>query len=131
MAAPPIVVAATTPAAAAAAVNAASAASTIVHGKYIAGAALAVGLIAILLSLRRQNRIANGYALTDLLLGDDGKASKAAHVMFGSFFLTSWVVVYAALMGKLSDLMFGAYLAAWVTPAVTKLIMGSPRTTST
>jgi hypothetical protein len=97
------------------------------HGRLIAGIALAIGLTAILLSLRRQNRIANGYSLTDLLLGDDGKASKGAHVMFGSFFITSWIVVYAALSSKLSDLMFGAYLAAWVTPAVTKLIMGSPK----
>ncbi len=129
---PPPVVVAATPAAATAAVNAAAAVSTIAHGRWIAGAALALGLIAILISLRRRTQQAgNGYALGDLLMGDDGKASKAAHVMFGSFFITSWIVVYAALSGKLSDLMFGAYLAAWVTPAVTKLIMGTPRTTST
>lgn len=125
---PPPVVVASTPDAAAAAVTAAATASTLSHGRIIAGIALAIGLVAILVSLRRQNRIAtNGYSLTDLLLGDDGKASKGAHVMFGAFFITSWVVVYAALSSKLSDLMFGAYLAAWVTPAVTKLIMGNPK----
>lgn len=129
---PSVVVAASTPDAAVAAVNAASAASTLIHGRVIAGIALAIGLIAIWLSLRRQDKVsANGYSLVDLLLGDDGRASKAAHVMFGAFFLTSWVVVYAALTSKLSDVMFGAYLAAWVAPAVTKLIVGSPKPPAT
>lgn len=122
---PPVVVSAETPAAAAAAVQAVAAAHTISTGRLIAGAVLAVGVLAVLISLRRTNKKeGNGYRLTDLLLGDDGKASPSRHVLFGSFFITSWVVVYAALAGKLSDLMFGAYLAGWVTPAVTKLIVG-------
>ncbi len=131
MTTPPVVVA-TTPDAAVAAVNAAATVSTIFHGRLIAGLALALGLLAVVISLRRRSKVSgNGYSLGDLLMGDDGKASKAAHVMFGSFFITSWIVVYAALSGKLSDLMFGAYLAAWVTPAVTKLIMGSPKPSAT
>lgn len=106
--------------------------STIIHGRWIAGLALAVGLIAIILSLRKQaSKQANGYVIADLLMGDDGKASKAAHVMFGAFFITSWVIVYEALTGKLDPLVFGAYIAAWVAPAVTKLIVGNPKTSPT
>lgn len=92
------------------------------NGRYLAAFVLAIGLLVIFISLRRQSRAPNAYAFTDLLLGDDGKASKSAHVLFGSFFITSWVVVWGALSGHLTDVEFSAYLAAWVAPAVTVLI---------
>jgi hypothetical protein len=134
---PTVVVAAATPDAATAAVKAAAvvnaaATNTMIHGRFIAGIALALGLIGIFISLRRQNKKrGNSYEIADLLIGGDGKASKAAHVMFGAFFLTSWAVVYLALTGKLTDVMFAAYLAAWVSPAVTKLIVGEPKPPAT
>jgi len=63
--------------------------------------------------------------LDDLLLGDDGKMSKSAAVMFGSFVLTSWVIVFLTMTDKLDSVYFAAYIAAWVIPAVTRLIKGN------
>lgn len=63
--------------------------------------------------------------IDDLFLGDDGKMSKAATVMLGSFALTTWVIVYLAITGRLNEGYFAAYLAAWVAPAVAKLIKGN------
>ncbi len=61
----------------------------------------------------------------DLILGDDGKLSKGACVMLGAFALTSWMMVHLTITGKLTEGYLGIYVAAWITPAVTKLIKGS------
>lgn len=94
------------------------------HANLLAAAVLAAGIALVMVSLARRSRASgNGYELGDLLLGDDGRASKAAHVMFGSFFLTSWIMVQLTLSGRLTDGELAAYLLAWVTPAVTRLIV--------
>ncbi len=62
--------------------------------------------------------------LDDLLLGDDGRLSKAAVVLLGSFLLTTWVIIHLTLTDKLTEAYLGAYMAAWVIPTVTKLIKG-------
>ena len=83
---------------------------------------LAIAIVA--LSIARANRSpTNPISLVDLLLGADGRLSKAACVMFGAFLLTSWVIVLQTSRGTLSDLTFGAYLGAWVAPTVTALIV--------
>lgn len=70
--------------------------------------------------------------LDDLLIDDvTGKISKAAAVMMGSFGVTSWIVVYQALIDKLSDATFAAYIGAWVIPAVTKLVANRPQSPQT
>lgn len=87
---------------------------------------LLVGLMAILWALeRRSNSAISLIHLDDLLLGEDGKASKAAAVMGGSFLVTSWVVVWQTVNGTLSDLTFASYIAAWVVPTVTKILKGT------
>jgi hypothetical protein len=86
---------------------------------------LAVIALLVVVSLNRRNRNPESkICLDDLLVGEDGKASRAAFVMGGSFLLTSWVIIYQTINGTLTDLTFGAYLTAWVIPAVTKLIKG-------
>ena len=60
----------------------------------------------------------------DLLLGDDDKLSKAACVMLGAFVLTSWMMVQLTMTGKLTEGFLGIYVAAWITPAVAKLMKG-------
>lgn len=78
--------------------------------------------------IRKSNSEHSQLNLEDLLLGDDGKMSKAAAVMLGAFALTSWVIVYLALQSKLTEGYFAAYLAAWVAPTVTRLIViGKPQ----
>lgn len=63
--------------------------------------------------------------MTDLLLGDDGKMSRSAFVLLASFGVTTWGMVYMWLNEKMTEGYFAAYLAAWVAPAVTKLIVNS------
>lgn len=85
--------------------------------------ALLVALLALLLWLYRRDRaVASALQLDDFLLGDDGKASKSALVMYVALAVSSYVVVLYTVRGTLTDLLFGAYLAAWVAPTVTKLI---------
>jgi hypothetical protein len=86
---------------------------------------LGVGLILILWGLHRRSKSAmSKISLDDLLIGEDGKISKAAAVMTGSFVLTSWVVVFQTLNKSLSDATFGLYIGTWVVPVVTKLLKG-------
>lgn len=73
--------------------------------------------------IKRDQSDASQLNFDDLLIGEDGKISKAAAVMLGAFSCTTWVIVYLALMGKMDVSYFAAYLAAWVTPTVTKLIV--------
>jgi hypothetical protein len=93
---------------------------------------LAISIVAILWLLERRNKsAASKIHLDDLLIGQDGKASKAAFVMGGSFIVTTWVIIFQTLNKTLTDTTFAAYVGAWVLPAVTALIKGgSPNATS-
>lgn len=73
--------------------------------------------------IRRDRAAASQINLEDWLLGDDGRLSKAAGVMMGAFVTTTWVVLFQAYKGQLTDTIFGAYIAAWVAPTVTRLIV--------
>jgi hypothetical protein len=86
---------------------------------------LALAVVLIWLLLQRRNKNAESrISLDDLLLGDDGKMSKSAAVMFGAFALTTWTIIYLTLNEKLTEGYFGAYIAAWVAPAVSRIIKG-------
>src|SRR5262245_36512088 len=87
-------------------------------------ALLGVLLVLVVVTLRRRDRASDSpIKLEDLLLGEDGRISKAAAVMMGAFALTSWAIAYLAVNDKLTEGYFGAYLAAWVAPTVTRLIV--------
>lgn len=90
--------------------------------EHIMFAIFAVGVLAILWSLERKSKSHTSHFNFDDLLTEDGKTSKAACVMFGSFAVTTWVLVYLTINAKLTELIFGAYLTAWVAPVVTKII---------
>lgn len=95
------------------------------HSRLILAIVLLAALVAVVTSLIHRDRsTVSPFKLDDLLLGDDGKASKAAMVMFGSFLVTSWIVIDLALRDKLTEGYFSMYLAGWVAPAVVKLIKG-------
>lgn len=93
---------------------------------------LALIVVALLITwglYRRHKLIDSKLDLDDLLLGEDGKLSKAAAVMMGAFGVTSWLVVYLALQGKMTEGYLAGYLAAWVAPTVTRLITNRPSVT--
>ena|SRR5271170_4761893 len=86
---------------------------------------LALTVLSIIFTLVRKSRShVSRVQIDDLLLGEDGKISRAACVLLGSFLLTSWGMVFMWLNEKMTEGYFAAYLAAWVAPAVTKLIKG-------
>ena len=96
-------------------------------GRLVMYGILAIAVLLALLSLLRHNRMADSpISLPDLLLGEDGRISKGAVVMLGAFGLTSWVIAYQTMTDKLSDVIFGLYIAAWITPTVARLITGTP-----
>jgi hypothetical protein len=66
------------------------------------------------------------FKVSDLLIGDDSKASKAAFVMYVALGFTSWVLVYVTLnRPDLLTAIFIAYTGVWATPAVTALIVNA------
>lgn len=94
---------------------------------------LAILLIVFMVSLVRRARCASSrISLDDLLIGEDGRLSKAAAVMMGAFAMTTWLIVYLALTGKITEGYFTAYLGAWVAPTVARVIFGksAPSTSS-
>jgi hypothetical protein len=98
--------------------------TVIPHFKILAALALLLALLLVWRALRnRELSSASKLNLDDLLLDPlTGKISKAAAVLMGSFALSSWVIVYVTLEGKLTDVLFAAYMAVFATPAVVKII---------
>jgi hypothetical protein len=85
-------------------------------------AVLAIVLLALLFTLLRSDRSScSKIDLEDLLLGADGKLSRGAAVLLGSFLMTTWVIVYLTYTGKLTEGYFTAYLATWVAPTIALL----------
>jgi len=84
-----------------------------------------VVMVALLLFglLRRSKMINSAIDIDDLLLGEDGKISKAAAVMMGSFIVTSWIMAKLTLTEHMTEGYFMAYVGAWIVPSVTKLIV--------
>lgn len=90
----------------------------------IALLAVAVALVTIL--VRRMHNLRSNINLDDLLIDPaTNRISKAAVVLMASFVLASWVIIYLTLTGKFDDTAFAAYLAAFATPAVVKIITDS------
>ena len=93
----------------------------------IAVAVLALLVLMVVRTLLGRDRNAgSAINLDDLLLGDDGRISKAAVVMLGAFGLTTWMMAYLTLGGKMSEGYLSIYAAAWITPTVVKLITNRP-----
>ncbi|MEY4761266.1 MAG: hypothetical protein RLZZ200_1122 [Pseudomonadota bacterium] len=84
---------------------------------------LAGVVLLIIATLFLRSRSAHSkLSLDDLLLGDDGRLSKAAAVMIGAFGLTTWLMVYLALQGKMTEGYLAIYVASWITPTVAVII---------
>ncbi len=61
--------------------------------------------------------------LDDLLIGEDGKLSKAAAVMMGAFAMTTWMMVFLTVAEKMTEGYLAIYGGLWVGPTVTALIV--------
>lgn len=87
------------------------------------GLLLVAGLLSLFWLVSRNMNRRSRIDLDDLIVGDDGKASKAAFVMFGALGVTSWIVITMTHDKTMTGEIFAAYIAGWVAPAVTKLIV--------
>jgi hypothetical protein len=70
------------------------------------------------------------FDLKDLLM-ENGRVSKIAVAFLVTLFTSSWYVVYGTLNKQLTDIAFGAYLAAWVAPIVAHIIKGGESSSTT
>ena len=90
--------------------------------KYVIGAVAAVLVILATLAIRRwQLMEASPFDVQDLFL-ENGKASRGAVVLLGAFAVTTWMFVYYAWTGKMTEGYFQAYCLAWVAPIIARVI---------
>jgi len=91
-----------------------------------ADAALLILAMVVAWSLYRAHRDkGTTFDLLDLLV-ENGRVSKLACVFLGSFGVSSWIMIRVTLDGKMNELMFGAYAAAWIAPIIAKLFSTAP-----
>lgn len=60
------------------------------------------------------------FNLLDLLI-ENGRVSRLAVAFMATLVVSSWVVIKLTIENKLSDVIFGGYLTAWVAPIIAKL----------
>jgi hypothetical protein len=85
-----------------------------------------IGIVAAVVTIliRKSRDRHSKINLEDLLLDEYGKLSPSRCVLIGSFVLTSWGMMFMWLNSKMTEGYFGAYLAAWVIPAVSVVMKG-------
>ena len=87
-------------------------------------AALLIMALVIAWSFYRAHRSDTGifakFNLLDLLM-ENGRVSRIAFAFMATLVVTSWVIIRLTISGKLTDVIFGAYLTAWVAPIVAKM----------
>lgn len=74
--------------------------------------------------LRSTKDVRSNINVEDYLLGDDGKVSRAAAFAIGSFFLTTWMLIYMTINGTITEGYYNGFLLAWVAPTLAKILRG-------
>lgn len=87
------------------------------------GVLAAVALL-VLISFWRAHRDALAQFNAFDLIMENGRASKIAVAFMLVLGVSTWVIVLLAIRDKLSEGMFGLWLAAWTGPLVAKVIFG-------
>lgn len=97
-------------------------------------AILGVATLLVLVSFWRAHRDALAKFNAFDLIMENGRVSKIAVAFMIVLGVSTWVIVLLAIRDKLTEGIFAAWLAAWVTPLVAKVVFGKndmPSTTST
>lgn len=91
--------------------------------KYATVIPLIVACLIVLQWLRRSHADAtSSLRLEDFLLGPNGKPDKLFALAYPALLVSSWVIVVMAMRSTLTDIIFGAYLTAWVVPVLGALV---------
>lgn len=85
-------------------------------------ALLVFGLVVYRSLMRSDTNPGSRINLEDLLLGDDGRASKVAFAFWVALAVTTWLMIFLAYRDKMSEGYFLAYGGMWVFPLVAKLV---------
>ncbi len=85
---------------------------------------LAAVTLLVLLSIWRAHRDALAQFNAFDLIMENGRASKIAVAFMLVLGVSTWVIVLLAIRDKLTEGMFGLWLAAWTGPLVAKVIFG-------
>jgi hypothetical protein len=90
------------------------------------GLVAAAVLLAIVVTMRRwSGALDNPFNVRDLVM-ENGRASRGAVVLLGSFAATTWFFVYYTLTGRMTEGYFGLYSVAWIAPTVARMITSPP-----
>lgn len=65
--------------------------------------------------------------LEGFLVDPDGTMNREAAVTFVALLVTSWIVIFQAFKGTLTEGTFGAYCLAWVAPTLARLYRDRPK----
>jgi hypothetical protein len=84
-----------------------------------------VALTALFLMQRWSREQNDPFNVRDLFM-ENGRASKGAVVLMGSFAATTWFFVYYTVTGRMTEGYFGLYSAAWIGPVVVRMIVQRP-----
>lgn len=83
---------------------------------------LAAAILSVLLSFWRAHRNALiQFSAFDLIM-ENGKVSKIALAFMMVLGVTTWIMIYLTIQGKMTEGYFGAYGVMWVGPLVAKVI---------
>jgi hypothetical protein len=85
---------------------------------------LAVAALAVLVSFWREhhNSLAK-FNVFDLVM-ENGRVSKISVSYMLVLGVSTWVIVNQEISGKLTEGIFGMWLAAWVSPLVARVVFG-------
>jgi len=94
---------------------------------------LAVAALLVVVSFWRAHRDALAQFNAFDLITENGKVSKIALAFMVAFGVTTWVIIYLTIQGKMTEGLFLAYGGMWVAPLVVKVVFNKnemPGTTS-
>jgi len=83
-------------------------------------------MLIIFFSLLIKNRDSkSNICIDDFLLGEDGRASKSASVMYWALVISTWVLVYVTInYDVLIPVCYTTFLAACFAPILSKILKG-------
>jgi hypothetical protein len=80
-----------------------------------------VFLLGLLMFWRAQRSRQIAFDALDLIM-ENGRVSRIALAFMVAFAVTTWIMVYMTIQGKLTEGLFGLYGALWVGPLVAKVV---------
>jgi hypothetical protein len=62
------------------------------------------------------------FNVFDLLM-ENGRVSKVACMVLGSFIMTTWMMVHLTIHDKMTEGYMTTYMAAWIAPLIAKMFV--------